>query len=101
LKVRKVAGLNEALDSHILFIGAAEAPRLDQHLAALAGRPILTVSTIEGFAARGGMVELFKRERKIRFGVHLDNTRKSGLNISSEVLRLASFVHGANGGEKR
>jgi hypothetical protein len=101
LEVRKVARIDEALDSHLLFIGAAEAPRLDQHLAAVAGRPILTVSTIDGFAARGGMVEMFKRERKIRFGVRLDNVRKSGLNISSEVLSLASFVQGADEGEKR
>jgi hypothetical protein len=101
LEVRKVAGIDEALDSHLLFIGAAEASRLDKLLAAVADRPILTVSDIGGFAARGGMVELFKEERKLRFGVRLPAVRKAGLNISSEVLRLASFVQGANGGEKR
>jgi hypothetical protein len=101
LKVRKVAGINDALDSHILFISAAEASRLDNLLAAVANRPILTVSDIDGFAARGGMVELFKEERKIRFGVQLATVRRAGLNISSEVLRLASFVQGANGGDKR
>lgn len=101
LEVRKIVDIDEALNSHLLFIGAAEAPRLDKHLAAIAGRPILTVSDIEGFAARGGMVELFKRERKIRFGIQMAPVRKSGLNISSEVLRLASFVLSSNGGEKR
>jgi hypothetical protein len=101
LEVRMVSGIEEALDSHLLFIGAAEAPQLDKLLAAVAGRPILTVSDIEGFAARGGMVELFRRERKIRFGVQLAAARKAGLGISSEVLRLASFVQGANGGVMR
>jgi hypothetical protein len=101
LEVCKVAGIDEALDSHLLFIGAAEASRLDKLLAAVADRPILTVSDIDGFAARGGMVELFKEERKLRFGVRLAAVRKAGLNISSEVLRLASFVQGASRGEKR
>jgi len=101
LEVRKIVDIDDALHSHLLFIGAAEAPRLDKYLAAVAGRPILTISDIEGFAARGGMVELFKRERKIRFGIQLAPVRTSGLYISSEVLRLASFVLGSNGGEKR
>ncbi|HXV21920.1 MAG TPA: YfiR family protein [Desulfuromonadales bacterium] len=101
LEVRKVAAIDEALDSHLLFIGAAEASRLDELLAVVAERPILTVSDIDGFAARGGMVELFQEERKLRFGVKLAAVRKAGLNISSEVLHLASFVLAANGGEKR
>jgi hypothetical protein len=101
LEVRKIAGIDEALDSHLLFIGATEAARLDKLLAAVAVQPILTISDIGGFAARGGMVELFKDERKIRFGVRLAAVGMAGLNISSEVLHLASFVQGANGGEKR
>jgi hypothetical protein len=101
LEVRQVAGIDEALDSHLLFIGAAEASRMDEFLVAVADRPILTVSDIDGFAARGGMVELFKKERKIRFGVRLDAVRKAGLEISSEVLNLASFVQGVEGGDRR
>ena len=92
LEVRRVSSAEEALAAHLLLIGIAEAPRLDSLLAAVAGRPILTVSNIDGFAARGGMVELFKQERKIRFGVQMAAVRKTGLGISSEVLRLASFV---------
>jgi hypothetical protein len=49
----------------------------------------------------GGMIELFKKERKIRFGVRLDAVRKAGLEISSEVLGLASFVQGAEGSDRR
>jgi len=95
--VRKISGVDEVHLAHLLFIGVAETPRLSQLLAAVAGQPILTVSDIEGFASRGGMVELFKSERKIRFGVHLTAVRSSGLNMSSEVLRLASFVRNADG----
>lgn len=101
LTIRKISALDEVHQAHLLFIGAADAPRLDQILKIVAGRPILTVSDIEDFAARGGMVELFKSERKIRFGVQLAVLRYSGLTMSSEVLRLASFVRGVDGGDAR
>lgn len=100
LEVRQIAATEEAFAVHLLFIGASEAPRLDSLLAAVAMRPILTVGAIDGFAARGGMVELFKQERKIRFGVQKAAVRKAGLSISSEVLRLASFVLDNGRGEK-
>lgn len=99
--IRKIFDIDDVRHAHLLFIDAAEAHRLDQLLDAVAGQPVLTVSDIEGFAGRGGMVELFKSERKIRFGIQLAVVLKSGLSMSSEVLRLASFVQGSNEGKKQ
>lgn len=99
--IRKIAEVAEARNAHLLFIDAGEAHRLDRLLVSVAGSPVLTISNIEGFVERGGMVELFTSERKIRFGVQLAVLRESGLTISAEVLRLASFVRGADGGEAR
>jgi len=94
LQVRAIAGPGQALDAHILFLGPAAAGRLQEFLPPLQGRPVLTVSSIDGFAGRGGMVELFTVERRIRFGVALSTAQKAGLGISSEALQLASLVRG-------
>lgn len=92
LEIRQIFRPDQLDGAHLLFIGTGEAARLEQILPALHGRPLLTVAAIDGFIDRGGMVELFKSERKIRFGVQLQTIRAAGLDISSEVLQLASFV---------
>jgi len=94
LEVREISRPEQAIDAHILFLGSAATGRLQAFLPPLQGRPLLTVSSIDGFAARGGMVELFRTERKIRFGVELQTAQQAGLGISSEALQLASFVRG-------
>ncbi len=94
LEVRAVSRPEQALDAHILFIGPAATGSLQEFLSALQGRPLLTVGRIDGFAGRGGMVELFMEGHKLRFGIELQAAREAGLGVSSEVLQLASFVRG-------
>jgi len=100
LKVRAISDIREIGDSNILFVGGSHAAEVDTILEYLKGKHVLSISDIEGFAAKGGAVEFFKVNQKIRFGVNLQAVRRAGLVISSEVLRLASFVRGAGGGDR-
>jgi YfiR/HmsC-like len=54
--------------------------------------PILTVSDSNGFAQRGGMIELFTSRNRLRFSINVDNAQKAGLRISSNLLQLAATV---------
>jgi hypothetical protein len=54
--------------------------------------PILTVSDAEQFTAKGGMIELFTDNRRLRFLINIDNAQKAGLRISSDLLKLAADV---------
>ena len=54
--------------------------------------PLLTISDTEGFAARGGMVELVDDNDSIRLDVNLRALRASQLGLSSQVLKLARQV---------
>ena len=51
------------------------------------------MSDMEGFATRGGIIELLKRGNKIRFEVNVASAEAAGLTISSSLLRLARTVH--------
>ncbi|HWA36752.1 MAG TPA: YfiR family protein [Burkholderiales bacterium] len=67
-----------------------EEPRLP------AGAPgaTLLVADAEGFARRGGVIEIGVEDARMRFDVNVDNARASGLRVSSKLLRLARKVHG-------
>ncbi len=94
LEIRQISRPDQLAGAHLLFVGTDEEAQLERLLPELSGQPLLTIGAFDGFIERGGMVELFKSERKIRFGVQLRRVRNARLDISSEVLQLASFVRG-------
>ena len=77
----------EAAGSHILFIteGASVG------MASFRKKPILTVSDAHDFAERGGVVEFYTVENKIRLRINRRMARQAGLSISSKLLRLADI----------
>jgi hypothetical protein len=77
---------------HILFVSKSEAPRLSGVLDALKLRPVLTVSDLDRFAERGGIVRFVTEQGKIRLGVNADAAKRARLIISSKILRAATLV---------
>lgn len=53
---------------------------------------ILTVSDSEGFGKRGGHIELYLADRKLRFKVNLESLDAARLSLGAGVLRLAEIV---------
>jgi hypothetical protein len=86
--------VEEAVSSHVLFISASENTRVPAILAVIERTPVLTVSDLEGFTERGGMVALRLVDRKVHFDINMDATERAGLKLSSQLLRLAKVIHG-------
>lgn len=85
----------EALDPaacDLLFIAESESESLPELLAALADAPVLTVSDMERFAKRGGIVELQSRDNRIGFEINVAAYRRAGLVVSSQLLQLATVL---------
>jgi hypothetical protein len=76
----------------VLFISRSESGRLEQVLASLKGRSILTVGDMEGFAQRGGMIGLVTENSKIRLKINVEAAKAAALTISSKLLRPAEIV---------
>jgi hypothetical protein len=85
----------DALTCDIVFLSDSERPRLDKDLQALAGAPVLTVSTVPGFLQHGGMIQFSVISNHVRFSVNLDAATRSHITLSSELLKVALNVSGS------
>ncbi|PYP25425.1 MAG: hypothetical protein DMD51_08585 [Gemmatimonadetes bacterium] len=65
---------------------------MDEVLANLRNRPILTVSDDAGFAERGGMIRFVTDQNRIRLQINLDAAQAASLTVSSKLLRVADIV---------
>lgn len=92
LEVRRFRSVADLTPCQILFIGTVHGEGMEQVLAALAGRPILTVSDERRFAPRGGMIGFVVDRSRIRFQVNLEAAQAARLTISSKLLRVADVV---------
>lgn len=75
----------------LVYLGAGEAGRLDELLEALKGKPVLTVSDIEGFADKGGGIG-FVTTTRIGLEINKRPIEAGGMKISAKLLQLASKV---------
>ncbi|MBU1319054.1 MAG: YfiR family protein [candidate division Zixibacteria bacterium] len=78
--------------SHVVFVARSETDNLDKILEQLEGVSILTISDIDGFVQRGGIIGFLTEDNKIRFIINVDVAEKAGLQISSQLLRMSRSV---------
>ncbi len=87
----------QSLDAcQIVFISGSEREHLRKILARTATRPILTVGDSEGFATAGVLINFYNAGDTVRFEVNDAAVERSGLHVSSKLLKLARLV--AEGG---
>ena len=92
LAVQRYRRVDEITTCHVLFISRSETHHLEQILASLKGRSILTVSDDEDFVQRGGMIRLATVQNKIRLIINVDAAKAANLTISSKLLRAAELM---------
>ncbi|MGC1685023.1 MAG: YfiR family protein [Candidatus Acidiferrales bacterium] len=92
LAARRIANSREAANCRILFISNSEAPRIKVILNSVDKSGVLTVSDTPGFTADGGMIQFVLTENKVRFEVNLVAAERSGLTLSSQLLKVATQV---------
>ena len=93
IQVVDVADEKAADGCHILFIDAKDDKKVDDFLATVRAKPVLTVSDDDNFTSEGGVIRLFLRDSKLRIEINIDEAGRSGLTISSKLLSLAQVVH--------
>jgi len=92
LVVRRFRRLEDVLVCHVLFISQSEAADLDRILSELKGRALLTVSDLESFSRRGGIVRFVNENNRVRLRVNVEAAKAARLTISSKLLRVAEIV---------
>jgi len=77
---------------HVAFISHSEEGRLSDLLGALKDKPVLTVSDIDDFARRGGMIGFVTEDNKIKLVVNTSATNAAGLRVDAQLLEIALKV---------
>jgi YfiR/HmsC-like len=96
--VRRVAGTGDVAGCHVLFVGALEPAQIQPIIARASAQPTLTIGDAEGFAQRGGMINFTRRGSRLGFEINRGAVRRAGLNLSSQLLKLAELVPDEGGG---
>lgn len=96
---RRIGSGKETAGCHILFISSSEQKRIRQLLNETSSSDVLTVSETPGFAARGGMVNFFLEDDKVRFEINPGCAARAGFQISAQLLKLARLVGAQRPGE--
>ncbi len=79
-------------ECHVLFISKSEAENLHKILAVIQNEPVLTVSDIDNFCDKGGMINLITVDNKIQFEINLSRSRRANLSMGADLLQAATRV---------
>jgi hypothetical protein len=74
----------------ILFISAKLSSSQISTVLGRSGHGTLTVSDVPGFVDKGGIIEFFHNDGKLRFEINNNAAHKAGLKLSSNLLKLAA-----------
>lgn len=77
---------------HMLYVSDSEKKELSDVLSKSDNKPCLTVSSIDDFASKGGMIGFVRKGKNIRFEVNLEKVKRVELSVSSRLLNLALIV---------
>ena len=92
LVIKHLDSVRDAQQCQIIFVSSSEKQRLQEIFESLRSARVLTVGETQGFADGGGIINFIEENNKIRFEINADAARRTGLNISSELLKLARLV---------
>lgn len=94
VRVRLGASIEDTSACHVAFITESESRRVVQILRSVAGRPVLTVSDIDGFIDSGGAIGIVTGDNRLQFEVNRAALGQGQLRASSQLLKLARAVLG-------
>lgn len=77
---------------HMLFIAAMDKANALDVVRKTSDRPIVTVADTPGLGEAGVMINFYRRDDKVRFEINALAAERSGLRISSKLLKLARVV---------
>ena len=81
---------------HIAYISSSNKDTFRNDLKNLEGKKTITISDINMFANKGGMIELRRQNNKIKLYINLQALSDENLFLSSKILELSNIVKGSN-----
>jgi hypothetical protein len=98
IEVRRIDDVAGAANCHILFVPSSREADLPAVVEKCKGRSVLIVASSEASVRHGAHVGFFLEKAKLRFAVDPAAAKRAGLEVSSEMLKLARVVEKSVGG---
>lgn len=89
ITVVRLPAVAKGADCQMLFLSASRDQTPREALAAVAGRPVLTIAD-EGVDAPGAMIQFVTVEGRLRFEIRGEVAQAEGLVVSSKLLSLST-----------
>lgn len=90
--IRYLSKMPKEPSGHLVFATGLSRAEEDQLLKAFKGKPTMLIGDSKGYAERGSCANFYIKDSKVRFQVNPDEVKRNGLEISSQLLKLASIV---------
>lgn len=90
--VRRFQTLEGLESAHVLFVPAGEAGRIAEILRQVKDAGQLLIGESGDFAARGGVINFYLDDDKLRFEINTESAKRQRLKVSSDLLKLARIV---------
>jgi hypothetical protein len=92
LQVERKVSPDALAKCHVAFISRSQGEQIKDVLRTVENRAVLTVSDIDDFARKGGIIGLRLEDGRVRFDINVKAAQRAGLKLSSQLLKLASVV---------
>lgn len=92
VEIVSLAAVGDGIVCDFIFISRSESASVEATIRKFAGKRVVTVSDIPGFAKAGGMVELTVSDERIGLTLNRKAAQKQGLEFNAQLLRLAKVV---------
>ncbi|MBU0799618.1 MAG: YfiR family protein [Alphaproteobacteria bacterium] len=93
IEIKILRSLADADFCHFLFVHDNQAGHLENIIAELQDKPVLTASSIPNFSRRGGMLEFGMKSGRVHLYMNRDRVAQSDLIIEEKIARLTEPVH--------
>lgn len=94
IKVRYLANDGSGLGGcQLVFIGKSLNDAVWPTLKPILTNSILTISDANGFAEKGGMIQITRRNKRLGFVVNMQAINQSGIHLAAPFLQMATLIH--------
>lgn len=95
LSIHRARRIRDLKDCQMIFVCKSEDHHVTDILSNVHARPVVIVGESEGFARRGGTINFYRDQEKVRFEINPTAAQQCGLKISSQLLTLGKIVEPA------
>jgi len=92
IKIKALDDVEKVEECQVIYIGKIEEKKLAKIISKTERKEIVTIGATKGYASKGVLINIYLDGSKIKFEINLKAVKKSGLDFSSKLYKLARII---------